>query len=146
MKFLSGKHNVRLVCASLVLSALFSSGCLVMRGSVNTTTRVSTTGTQDLVHIVLFKFREGASAAEIAQVERAFRNLPHQIQEVQDFSWGVEMSGRNLSKGFTHGGMFTFDNEADRDAYLAHPSHVAFAALARPVVEELFVFDYWAQE
>ena len=117
-----------------------------MRGSVNTTTRVSTAADQDLVHIVLLRFKDTASAADIAQVERAFRNLPHQIQEVQDFSWGVEMSGRNLNKGFTHGGTFTFDDEADRDAYLAHPSHVAFAELAAQVVEEIFVFDYWAQE
>ena len=132
--------------SAVVLVLLLSSGCLVMRGQVHTTTRVSTTDTQDLVHIVLFKFKEGARAADIAQVERAFRNLPHQIQEVREFSWGVEMSGRNLNKGFTHGGTFTFDNEADRNTYLAHPSHVAFAALARPVVEELFVFEYWAQD
>lgn len=139
-------RKIAAALTALVLIATLSSGCLVMRGQVTTTTRVSTTDTRDLVHIVLFKFKEGASAAEIAQVERAFRNLPHQIQEVQDFSWGVEMSGRNLSQGFTHGGMFTFDNEADRDAYLAHPSHVAFAQLAGQVVEETFVFDYWAQE
>ncbi|MEX2016561.1 MAG: Dabb family protein [Candidatus Hydrogenedentales bacterium] len=146
MKAIVVQRRAVAALVALALTVLLSTGCLVVRGKVSTSTSVHSGEDRVLQHIVLFNFNDTATAVDIAAVERAFRNLPHQIPSVQDFSWGVEMSGRNLNKGFTHGGVFTFASEADRDAYSAHPSHVAFAKLVGPYVEELFVFDYWAQE
>ena len=33
--------------------------------------------------------------------------------------------------------------EADRDAYLPHPDHLALADLVKPYVEKVVVVDFW---
>ena len=57
--------------------------------------------------------------------------------------------GQALSKchsGFTHCWVLTFKTDKDRDAYLVHPEHKAFAGLVGPVVDDVFVVDYWAKK
>jgi len=39
----------------------------------------------------------------------------------------------------------TFSSEADRDAYLPHPAHQEFVALATPHRERSLVLDYWVR-
>lgn len=124
------------------LAAIALTGCITIRGQVEV--REPDRETKRLRHIVLLSFKDGTTPYEMQQVERAARGLPEAIPQIQDFEWGLEMSGRGLNKGFTHAMVFTFDNEKTRDAYRAHPSHKAFVRLAEPHLEELFVFDYWA--
>ena len=42
--------------------------------------------------------------------------------------------------------ILTFASEADRDAYLKHPDHVAFGKLLRPVLGDVFVVDFWNKD
>ncbi len=127
----------------LLLVTTVIAGCISIRGTIVRSDSAEHLGY--LRHAVLFRFKPEATPDQIRAVENAFRNLPNQIDSIHAFEWGVEISGRSLNKGFTHGGLFTFEDEAARDAYIAHPAHQDFAALVRPLVEELFVFDYWAQ-
>ena len=39
--------------------------------------------------------------------------------------------------------MLSFGSDADRDAYLVHPDHVAFGKLLSPILDDVFVIDYW---
>jgi len=96
-----------------------------------------------LRHIVLFKFKEDASEAEIARVEEVFADLPDKISEIKDFEWGINNSPENLNKNFTHGFLLTFDSEEGRDIYLPHPDHKAFVEIVSPILEDVFVLDYW---
>lgn len=97
-----------------------------------------------LRHVVLFKFKEEASKADVDQLNEAFNALPKAIPEVKDFEWGINDSPENFHQGFTHCYMLTFHAEKDRDeGYTPHPKHQAFVASLQPHLEKVFVVDYW---
>lgn len=98
-----------------------------------------------LQHVVAFKFKSSASAEDIKKVENAFRALKKSIPEIKDFQWGTNVSPEKHDKGFTHGFILSFKSEKDRDAYLVHPEHKAFGALVGPVLDDVFVIDFWAK-
>jgi hypothetical protein len=99
-----------------------------------------------LRHVVNFKFKSTATEAQVKDVVDAFRELKTKIPEIKSFEWGTNNSPENLNKGLTHCFVLSFDSEADRAKYLPHPDHKAFGAKLGPVLEDVFVIDYWAQE
>jgi len=99
-----------------------------------------------LLHVVSFKFKAAAKPEQIEQVVAAFRNLKRKIPGIKKFEWGTNISPEKHDKGFTHGFILTFKSEKERDDYLVHPEHKAFGQLLGPILEEVFVIDYWAQE
>lgn len=101
--------------------------------------------TEQLRHVVLFKFKESATRVEVEKVEAAFIALPSKIKEIKDFEWGLNNSPEGLNKGFTHCFFVTFDTEVDRSKYLPHPSHLAFVELLSPHLEDVLVLDYWSK-
>ena len=100
--------------------------------------------TKQLRHFVCFKYKAEASKAKIAGVEEAFAALENKITEIKAFEKGTNNSPEGLNKGFKHCYQITFGSEKDRDAYLVHPAHKKFVELVGPVVEDVFVVDYWA--
>jgi hypothetical protein len=98
-----------------------------------------------LRHVVLFKFKDTATPAQIRQVEDAFRVLPGKISEVKTFEWGTNVSPENLAQGFTHCFLLSFSSDKDRDAYLVAPAHQEFGALLRPYLDKVLVVDFWSQ-
>ena len=99
-----------------------------------------------LRHVVAFKFKDTATQDDIKKVETAFRDLKKKIKEIQSYEWGTNNSPEKLNKGCTHGFILTFNNEKDRDAYLVHPDHKEFGKLVGPLLGEVFVIDFFAQE
>lgn len=99
-----------------------------------------------LRHVVAFKFKDTASKDDIKKVETAFRDLKKDIKEIVSYEWGTNNSPENLNKGCTHGFILTFNSEKDRDAYLVHPQHKEFGKLVGPLLAEVFVIDFFAQE
>ena len=99
-----------------------------------------------LRHVVLFKFKDTTTAAQIKQVEDAFRALPTKISEVKTFEWGTNVSPENLAQGFTHCFLLSFSSDKDRDAYLVAPAHKEFGTLLRPYVDKVLVVDFWVQQ
>lgn len=97
-----------------------------------------------LRHVVLFKFKEGTPAAQITEIEDAFRALPDKIDAIHDFEWGTDVSVEGKAAGYTHCFLVTFKSEADRNIYLPHPDHKAFGAVLRPHLDKVLVIDYWA--
>ncbi|MBO0322773.1 Dabb family protein [Muricauda sp. CAU 1633] len=97
-----------------------------------------------LRHVVLFKFKETSSEAEVEEVKEAFNALPSKISEIKGYEWGLNNSPENLNRGLTHCYFLTFTSEADRDAYLIHPDHKAFGEVAGPHIGDVLVVDYWA--
>jgi hypothetical protein len=96
-------------------------------------------------HVVLLKFKNGTTQAQIAGVEDGFRALSSKVPGVVDFEWGTNMSPENLAQGFTHCFLVTFHDAAARDAYLPHPAHQAFVKILRPHLDKVFVIDYVAK-
>ncbi len=99
-----------------------------------------------LLHVVSFKFKPDAGKGQIDNVVTAFRDLKKKIPVIQEFSWGTNVSPEKHDKGFTHAFILTFRSEKDRDAYLVHPDHKAFGKTLGPILADVFVIDYWAQE
>lgn len=96
-----------------------------------------------LRHVVLFKFKDGTSPADVKKVEDAFGKLPGQIREIAAYEWGTNNSPENLNQGFTHCFFVSFRSEKDRGVYLPHPAHLAFVEVLKPVLDKVLVLDYW---
>ena len=97
-------------------------------------------------HVVLFKFKEGTTAAQQKTIEDAFRELPSKIHEVAGFEWGTNISPENLDQGFTHCFLVTFNDAKGRDAYLPHPAHKAFGKVLGPHLDKVLVIDFVSKE
>jgi hypothetical protein len=98
-----------------------------------------------LRHVVLFKFKDTVTPAQIQEVADAFAALPGKIKSIVDFEWGTDVSVENKNAGMTHGFLVTFKSTEDRDAYLPDPDHQEFVKLVGPRVADVIVFDYWVR-
>lgn len=99
-----------------------------------------------LRHVVLLKFKDNTSDADIKKVEDAFRALPSKIKEIKSLEWGTNNSPEELNQGFTHCFFLAFASEQDRAVYLPHPAHKAFGAVLGPHLDKVLVVDYWAAQ
>lgn len=99
-----------------------------------------------LQHVVCLKFKATVAAPDLKQIETAFQALKQKIPQVVSLEWGTNVSKEKHDKGFTHCFVLTFKSEKDRDAYIEHPEHKAFGKLVGPVLDDVFVIDFWAKK
>ncbi|MEI7730052.1 MAG: Dabb family protein [Verrucomicrobiota bacterium] len=123
----------------LMLAAAMMAGAIVWSVSA----QAKKEGT--LRHVVCFKYKATATEEQIQKVENDFRALKSKISGIKTFECGVNVSPEKLNKGITHAFQLSFGTEADRDVYLKHPDHQAFAKSLGPVLDDVFVMDYWAK-
>lgn len=98
-----------------------------------------------LRHVVLFKFKDSVTEAQIQEVEKAFAALPKKIDTIVDFEWGTDVSVEGKAKGFTHCFFVSFKDKAGRETYLPHPAHQEFVTLVGPRLDDVCVVDYFAK-
>ncbi|CAF0958159.1 unnamed protein product [Rotaria sordida] len=104
-----------------------------------------TSNKQLLRHVVLFKFNEATSSADITRLENEFRTLATvKVPQVKEYEWGTNVSKENLDHGYTHCFVLTFANEKDRDIYIDHEDHVAYVKIFKPHLADVTVVDFWA--
>lgn len=96
-----------------------------------------------LRHVVLLGFNSGTPQPRIDEIVQAFVDLKDKIPVIKDFEWGTDISPEGLQNNHTHSFLLTFHSTADRDTYLAHPDHVAFADSIGDAVKCVTVIDYW---
>jgi hypothetical protein len=96
-----------------------------------------------LRHAVFFKFKDEASAEDVAKVVAAFDALPRRIDSIKAYERGENFGPRSFGDGFTHCFLLTFKDEAGRATYLPHPEHKAFGTTLGPHLDKVFVVDYW---
>ena len=106
----------------------------------------SASAAQKLQHVVCFKFKSSAATTDVKKVEEAFQALKKKIPQIAALEWGVNVSKEQRDKGFTHCFIVTFKSEKDRDAYITHPEHKAFGGIVGPVLDDVFVIDFWAKD
>lgn len=102
--------------------------------------------TKELRHVVMFKFKNTSTPADIKMVEDAFMALPKKIKAIKSIEWGTNNSPEGLDQGFTHVFFLSFKSEADRAIYLPHPDHKAFGKVLGPHLDKVMVLDYWAKK
>jgi len=99
-----------------------------------------------LRHVVAFKFKDTVSKDDIKTVQDAFTGLKAKSPTIVGYEWGMNNSPEKRNRACTHGFILTFNSEKDRDDYLVHPAHEKFGKLVGPLLAEVFVIDFWAQE
>lgn len=95
--------------------------------------------------MVLFKFKDSSTPADVKKIEEAFKALPKKIKTITAFEWGTNNSPEGLNQGLTHCFFVSFASEKDRNDYLPHPDHKAFVEIAGPHIDKVTVVDYWAE-
>jgi hypothetical protein len=99
-----------------------------------------------LRHVVLFKFKDEATKAQVDTIVKAFGELPSKVPSVVDYQWGTDVSIEGKANGFTHCFLVTFKDEAGRAEYLPHPAHKAFVDLLMPSLDKVTVVDFWSTD
>lgn len=100
--------------------------------------------TETVRHVVIFKYKPGATETQIRQVTEAFRALKTKIPGILAFEHGLNNSPEGKNLGFTHVYLLTFEDAQARDTYLPHPEHRKFGELLGQldILEDVFVVDY----
>jgi N-dimethylarginine dimethylaminohydrolase len=93
-------------------------------------------------HVVLLKFKRSVSDTTVRECFAALAQLQQLIPGLEHFSGGPNTSTEGQTKGFGHGFVMTFRDEAARDAYLPHPEHERVKRLLLRHVEDVIVVDY----
>jgi len=119
---------------------------LIALSSLLVLLNMNASAAEKLQHVVSLKFKSSASSEDIKKVEDAFRALKEKIPQMAKLEWGTNVSKEKRDKGFTHCFIVTFKSENDRDTYIAHPDHKAFGKILGPVLEDVFVIDFWAKD
>jgi hypothetical protein len=96
-------------------------------------------------HVVFFKFKDEATAAQVQAIEQDFIALAKKIDTVKAFEWGTNISPEGLNDGFTHCFLVTFADKAGLDVYLPHPAHSEFVGKLKPLLDKVCVLDYVAR-
>lgn len=93
------------------------------------------------MHVVLFKWAEGATPEAIEAVMTGLRGMMGRIEGMTDFSCGENFNAR--AKGFTHGLVAHFADRAALETYATHPVHVeVIKTFIDPIRGDALAFDY----
>ncbi|MBQ5946520.1 Dabb family protein [Massilia sp. ST3] len=106
---------------------------------------MSTNAPASLRHVVLFSFKDSASAEQVDAIVSDFESLEAAISGIAGFEWGTNVSPEGLNDGFSHCFTLSFASLEDRDAYLVHPEHQRFVSTLGGCLEKSLVVDYWAR-
>ncbi len=130
-----------------IILCLFLSGMSISLLNAQANNQTQTEMSKQLLrHVVLFKFKDSATAENIKTVKDALLGLRSKISQIKDIEWGINNSPENLNQGLTHCFFLTFASEKDRDDYLVHPAHKEFGNILKPYLDKVTVIDYWVKK
>jgi Stress responsive A/B Barrel Domain len=130
---------MKTICSSFFTLTFITLATIMSNGQ-------STTEAKVLRHVVLFKFKDASSTADVKKVEEAFAALPDKLPQIKSYEWGKNNSPEGLNQGLTHCFILTFSSEKDRDDYLVHPDHKAFGKILGPHLDKVTVVDFWTEK
>lgn len=98
-----------------------------------------------ILHTVLIRFKTSVDRAQRKEIFEAIAALKDRLSGIVDVRYGPNVSPEGLGGGFEDGLFVTFETAEARDAYLAHPDHVAvgqkIVAAAEGDLAGILVFD-----
>ncbi|WP_044210292.1 Dabb family protein [Flammeovirga sp. OC4] len=101
---------------------------------------------QQIKHIVSLKFKGGTPQDQIDLALKTFEDLKTHIPAITHLEWGLNDSTEGMSKGFTHCFTLIFDDESAREIYLFHKAHLELVKIVGPIIDDVFVIDYWTEK
>ena len=94
-----------------------------------------------LEHLVLFKFKQDASTAQINEAISQLQQLPSKIDDIVELSCGKNFSDR--SQGFEYGLRVLLKDKDALERYQKHQSHVSVVEnKVKPILESILAVDY----
>ena len=98
----------------------------------------------EYIHIVLLKFKEDTSSAEIDDIFQKLKELQSEnlIPGIVDYSYGAYDSPEGINKGFTHAFTMKFDSLESRNDYFPHQEHERVKAIILKKIDDVLAFDY----
>ena len=93
-----------------------------------------------LTHIVIWRYRAEATAAERDEHVALLRALPKSITHIESFAVGFDVLG--LPRSYDTGLVATFRDQAGLAAYTDHPEHQIAAAYGRNISEHVASVDF----
>jgi hypothetical protein len=92
-------------------------------------------------HVVMFRWKPGTAEDALAALERALRELPGQVPDIQTYRFGAD--ARAAEGNFDFAIVADFADEAAWRRYAAHPAHQKLIAeRIRPIVAERAAVQY----
>ena len=79
-----------------------------------------------LKHVVIFKFKDSSSPADVQHVAETFAALYGKVPQIKAFEWGINNSPEHFNEGFTHCFTLSFSSEKDLADYQLQPAHLEF--------------------
>jgi hypothetical protein len=95
-----------------------------------------------LKHIVLFKFKEGITEEVLQPYFDQLLDLTENIEGIEDYVFGKNISLENLDHGYTHGFVMTFADSSVRETYLKSSELQRIRAEVDPKTDSAVVFDF----
>ncbi len=93
-------------------------------------------------HILLFRFNEGTSKADISRIMEKFDECKEKLPGLKSIQHGENLSSKkHLAQGFTYGVIMGFESEEDIAAYNGTDEHREAQELQKSAVKEILVFD-----
>ncbi len=93
-------------------------------------------------HYGMFQFHPEITSEQIDECFFEMASMVGKIPGLLTIEHGPYASPEELNDGFTHGFVMTFDNAANRDAYLPHPEHERVKLVVVPKLARVIVFDF----
>ncbi len=97
-------------------------------------------------HIVLIRFRPDLASAEIAAIDAAFRSLHARLDGFLAYHGGPDVNFEGLDRGYRHGFVLDFADQAARMRYHDDPEHkqlgASLVAAATGGIDGLLVVDF----
>lgn len=93
-----------------------------------------------LHHIVLMKFKPGASDEDVARMEEMLDALPEKIIEIQTYEFGRDIARSERSYDFAL--VSGFANLEALGRYQTHPDHQKVVTLIREICDDIRAVDF----
>jgi hypothetical protein len=97
-------------------------------------------------HIVLIRFRPQLPESDIAAIEAAFRSLQARLDGFLSCCGGPDVNFEGLDRGYRHGFILDFADQAARMRYHEDPEHKELGALLKAAadggIDGLLVVDF----
>ena len=93
-----------------------------------------------IYHLVWFKMKDGATAADREELAAGLNGMIGHVAEIQELAVGNDFSGR--SQGFEVGLLVKCHSREDFDAYAVHPKHLEFIQSHKHLWQEVRALDF----
>ncbi len=98
---------------------------------------------KNVVHIVIFKWKDGTSVELIESAKTALRGLASSVPGILGLEVGENFTDRG--QGFTTGLVVRLESKAALEAYQPHPAHQAVVVeFIRPILADIIAVDFEA--